>query len=55
MDSSALTRLSKFLSFVLRHDPGAVGVVLDRNGWADIDQLLERCRAHGSAASRRVK
>jgi putative RNA 2'-phosphotransferase len=54
MDSSALTRLSKFLSFVLRHDPGAIGVALDRSGWADIDELLEHCRAHGRPLSREV-
>jgi putative RNA 2'-phosphotransferase len=54
MDSSALTRLSKFLSFVLRHDPGAIGIALDRSGWADIDQLLERCRAHGRPLSREL-
>jgi putative RNA 2'-phosphotransferase len=54
MDSRALTRLSKFLSFVLRHDPGAVGVELDRNGWVDIDHLLAQCRAHGKPLSREV-
>ena len=54
MDSTALIRLSKFLSFVLRHDPGAIGIALDRNGWADIDELLERCRAHGRPLTREV-
>lgn len=33
------TELSKFLSFVLRHRPEAIGLELDPNGWADIDDL----------------
>lgn len=51
-DARALVRLSKFLAFVLRHDPGAVGVQLDGQGWVDIDHLVERCRAHGKVLSR---
>jgi len=33
MDQKTLTEQSKFLSFVLRHEPGAIGVVLDANRW----------------------
>lgn len=32
-------RLSRFLSLVLRHDPGATGVRLDPEGWVDVDAL----------------
>lgn len=32
--------ISKFLSFVLRHEPQAIGLQLDSEGWADIDALL---------------
>ena len=32
--------MSKRLSFVLRHRPDSVGIVLDAAGWADVDQLL---------------
>lgn len=28
-----LAETSKFLSFVLRHKPEAIGIVLDREGW----------------------
>src|SRR6266571_717445 len=48
------TRLSKFLSFVLRHEPHAIGLVLDRNGWADIDELIAKCGAHGRPLGRDV-
>ncbi|MCD1125188.1 RNA 2'-phosphotransferase [Jinshanibacter sp. LJY008] len=32
--------ISKFLSFVLRHQPEAIGLTLDSEGWADIDTLI---------------
>ena len=32
--------ISKFLSFVLRHDPGSIGLRLDEQGWADVGELL---------------
>lgn len=54
MDRKALTELSKLLSYVLRHRPDSVGVVLDGNGWVDIDDLVERCRAHGKPLSREI-
>lgn len=31
---------SKFLSLVLRHRPGLIGLALDATGWADIDELV---------------
>lgn len=52
MDTASLTRLSKFLSFVLRHQPDSIGLALDPAGWAEVDELLERCRAHGRELSR---
>ena len=38
--------ISKFLSFVLRHNPGTIGLNLDRNGWADTRELLEKMNSH---------
>lgn len=38
--SNADVRLGRFLSLVLRHDPGAAGISLDEHGWADVEQLL---------------
>lgn len=32
--------ISKFLSLVLRHKPEEIGLVLDTNGWANIDELI---------------
>lgn len=39
--------LSKLLSFVLRHHPEAIGLALDREGWAEIDRLIECAAAAG--------
>ncbi|WP_205895365.1 RNA 2'-phosphotransferase, partial [Metapseudomonas otitidis] len=40
-----LTTLSKYLSYLLRHQPGAIGLTLDREGWADLDTLIRLARA----------
>jgi len=34
------TRISKFLSLILRHKPEVAGIALDSEGWADVDALL---------------
>ncbi len=44
-----LTHSSKFLSRVLRHRPEAIGLSLDPQGWADVEQLLAQARRHGVA------
>ncbi len=45
-------QVSKFLSYVLRHEPGAIGLELDAGGWAEVDALLECARAEGRALDR---
>ncbi|EOD77787.1 RNA:NAD 2'-phosphotransferase [Grimontia indica] len=35
-----LTDISKYLSFVLRHKPEAINLVLDEQGWAEINALI---------------
>lgn len=52
MDNKNLVRLSKFLSFVLRHEPESIGLTLDPQGWAPIDRLIELANAQGKALSR---
>jgi len=39
--------ISKFLSYVLRHEPGSVGLELDREGWARLDALIAGAAAGG--------
>ena len=40
-------RISKFLALVLRHDPGRIGLTLDRHGWVAVDDLLVAAARHG--------
>ncbi len=49
-----LVRTSRFLSFVLRHEPKRIGLALDANGWADIGELIEKAGAHGMALTREL-
>ena len=45
-------RISKRLSYVLRHHPEEVGIILDAQGWVTIDALLNGLAAHGTAITR---
>ena len=45
-------QLSKFLSYVLRHKPDDIGLALDSEGWANIDELIEKASAAGTSFSR---
>jgi putative RNA 2'-phosphotransferase len=52
MDIKARNIVSKFLSFVLRHKPEAIGLSLDENGWANVDELLVLAAEHGTRFTR---
>jgi putative RNA 2'-phosphotransferase len=43
---------SRFLAYVLRHDPSAVGVTLDGGGWVAVDVLLAALGRYGRGLSR---
>ncbi len=45
--SKQLNKTSKFLSFVLRHKPEAIGLTLNENGWANIDELISKANSSG--------
>ena len=47
-----VVRVSKRLSYVLRHRPDSVGLTLDGAGWADVDELLAALTAHGLPLTR---
>lgn len=46
------TSTSKFLSLILRHKPEEIGLTLDANGWAAIDELIALASARGTQLSR---
>ncbi|SDD57366.1 RNA 2'-phosphotransferase [Pedobacter soli] len=47
MDEKITKGISKFLSFVLRHSPETIGLSLDENGWANVDELLQKSSRDG--------
>lgn len=47
-----LVSVSKFLSLVLRHEPGLIGLSLSPQGWVPIAELLLQAAAHGKPVSR---
>ncbi|POF63513.1 RNA 2'-phosphotransferase [Novacetimonas maltaceti] len=39
--------IGRFLSLVLRHDPGRIDIRLDPQGWVDTTTLIRQARRHG--------
>lgn len=52
MENHDRIHLSKFLSLVLRHRPGLVGITLDSAGWVAVDELLAAINAHRRTVTR---
>lgn len=45
-------RLSRHMSYLLRHHPEAAGLEMDRRGWVPLDDLVEACITSRHARSR---
>ena len=45
---SSLKETSKFISLILRHKPGTIGISLDEHGWADVQELIAGINASGN-------
>ncbi|MEP7279935.1 MAG: RNA 2'-phosphotransferase [Bacteroidota bacterium] len=45
--SQQLKHISKFMSLVLRHKPEQIGLYIDENGWASVQELVEKMNAKG--------
>lgn len=43
MEESKKKSIGKFLSLILRHEPAKIGLNLDENGWADVEELIQKC------------
>lgn len=54
MDSKQLNEVSKFLSYVLRHEPQSIGLQLDTEGWAEIDYLISGAAKEGRTLDREL-
>ncbi|SFK36319.1 putative RNA 2'-phosphotransferase [Lysobacter sp. cf310] len=46
--------LSQFLSLILRHEPEAIGLRLDAEGWVDVNELIAKAAAHGKHYDREL-
>lgn len=49
---AALKQVSKFLALILRHKPEAVGLTLDPEGWAQVDDVIAAVRLRFGAFGR---
>lgn len=47
-----LTKVSKYLSFILRHHPEAIGLELDAERWANVDELVKNANSNGKSITR---
>lgn len=47
MNNKQTVKVSKFMSFALRHDPKAAGITLDSNGWVKVSELIKAIKNHG--------
>lgn len=45
---------SKFMSFVLRHRPDAIGLSLDAEGWTDVDELVRLSQSSSTPLTREL-
>jgi putative RNA 2'-phosphotransferase len=46
MNDKIIKNISKFLSLILRHSPETIKINLDENGWANVDELIEKSNKH---------
>ena len=47
--NNRLTKISKYLSFTLRHHPEKIGLKLDAERWANVDELIKQANANGKS------
>ncbi len=52
--SEDLNTISKILSFVLRHQPENIGLILDAQGWASVEDLIAKANQHGQHLTREL-
>lgn len=52
--SKSLNEISKFLSYVLRHQPEAIGITLNSEGWVNIDNLITQANQHAESLNREL-
>lgn len=51
LSSNQTTHLSKLLSYILRHKPEEYEIVLDENGYTNVDELISKLNTHNENIS----
>lgn len=44
-----LTKIAKYLTFILRHEPGSIGLKLDEEGYLNVEELVAAANASGKS------
>ena len=52
MDKTEIKTQSKFLSYLLRHEPDSLRLAMDAHGWVSIDQIIENSAASAAPITR---
>ncbi len=47
--NNRLTKISKYLSFVLKHHPESIGLKLDPERWASAEELVKNANSNGKS------
>lgn len=48
MDKETNNNISKFLSYILRHNPGDIHIELDAQGWTEVSKLIDNSLKHAN-------
>lgn len=54
MNEKQIKGISKFLSYILRHNPQAIGLELDKEGWADVCELMAKSKTDYSVITKEI-
>lgn len=54
MNEKQIKGISKFLSYILRHHPEAIGLELDEEGWVDVHELMAKSKTDYSVITREI-
>ncbi|MDA8744891.1 RNA 2'-phosphotransferase [Rubripirellula amarantea] len=46
-----LTRISKYLTYIMRHEPHSIGIKPDDEGYFVVTELVEKANASGKSVS----
>ncbi|MFK7768096.1 MAG: RNA 2'-phosphotransferase [Mariniblastus sp.] len=49
--NNRLTKISKYLTFILKHHPESIGLKLDDEGWGGVDELVKNANSSGKSVT----